>query len=86
MLSGYATEDGEDKSLTQMSLKMPLSPDHRAWLDGEAENYTMAVAYIAFFFQARSRMNDMNENEVWEEIKRNVSILAREGFDTLGEQ
>lgn len=86
MLSGYATEDGKDKSLNQLSLKMPLAPDHRNWINGEAENYTTAVAYLAFFFQARSRMNDMNETEVWDEIKRNVSVMAREGFDILGEQ
>ena len=69
-----------------LQLKAPPLEDHKKWVAAEIDNYLVATRYLAFFFEARSRMDDMTEEEVWDEIKANVSMMARSGYDILGTQ
>ena len=60
-------------------LRLRASPleEHRKWVADELDNYIVTIEYLAFFFVMRSRLGDMTEQEVWDEIKQNISITIR---------
>lgn len=69
-----------------LRLKQPLMDQQKEWIAKEIDNYIVATQYLAWFFEMRSKLGDMTEQEVWDEVKANVSMHARGGFDVLGVQ
>ena len=65
-------------------MKSPVTDRQQEWCTKELANYLVAVQFLAFFFEARANFGDMTEQEVWDEIKANVSMAARGEFDLLG--
>ena len=60
-----------------LRLKAPPLEVHQEWLESEVQNYVTVTRYLAFFLQARSRMDDMTGEQVWTEVERNVSMMVR---------
>ena len=79
-------ELGSELLPNHLRLKAPLTEQHQNWVAEELTNYVTAIRYLAFFFEMRSKLGDMTEQEVWDEVKKNVSMAARGGFDILGVQ
>jgi len=79
-------ELGAIRPANTLRLKTPLTDQQKEWLTAEIDNYVMTTKYLAWFFEMRSKLGDMTEQEVWDEIKANVSMHARGGFDALGVQ
>ena len=77
---------GTKPPLNALRLKAPTTPEQRRWIAAELDNYIASVQYLAFFFEMRSKLGDMSEQEVWDEVKQNVSMAARGGYDVLGMQ
>ena len=69
-----------------LRLRVPVTDEQQKWMEAEIHNYTIATQYLAWFFEMRTHLGDMTEQEVWDEIKGNVSMHARGGFDELGVQ
>ena len=64
----------------------PPPPQYREWMFTELQNYHEMVKYLAFFCEARSKMGDMESDEVFDELKNNVCLQMRGGYDVLGTQ
>ena len=69
-----------------LRLKVPPTEEQQKWVEAEIDDYVTATQYLAWFFEMRSRLGDMTEQEVFDEIKSNISMHARGGFDMLGVQ
>ena len=77
---------GKNPPPNVLRLKAPITMEHRRWIAAELDNYIVSIQYLAFFFEMRSKLGDMTEQEVWDEVKQNVSMAARDGYDVLGVQ
>lgn len=64
---------------TPMAVKTPEDPKYIPWLQSELPNYKAAVQYMAFFFEQRGSMGDMEPSDLWAEFMQNVCIVMRDG-------
>lgn len=70
----------------KLRLKIPEDLDNAKWLSDEIDRYTAAVAYVAYFAEARALMGDTDTSQTFEEFKGNVCRAMRRGYDDHGEQ
>lgn len=67
-----------------LSVRAPTDPKYGPWMHHELPNYKAAVSYVAFFFEQRAEMGDMETTDLWAEFKQNVCIVMRDGRSEEG--
>ena len=86
--SYYGAEMEDDKKVvvlpnqcqrTPMAVRTPEDPKYIPWMQQELPNYKAAVQYMAFFFENRAGMGDMETTDLWAEFKQNVCLVMRDG-------
>jgi len=72
--------DTTDKPKTGLVVRAPMDPKFMPWMHVEMPWYRAAVDYMAFFFEQRAQMGDMETTDLWAEFKQNVCIVMRDGM------
>jgi len=69
----------DNKPRAPLSVRTPEDQKYIPWLQHELPNYKSAVQYMAFFFEQRGTMGDMEPSDLWAEFKQNVCLVMRDG-------
>ena len=72
----------EKKPFNTLQVRKPSDNKYLPWMARELPNYQSACDYIAFFFEQRASMGDMETTDLWAELKQNVCIIMRDGHQS----